>query len=177
MECPQCNKHRLEPFELEIGLIACRCMHCEGVLLPLMNYRYWIDNNPSVEISIEEDSVVEDQKQAKICPKCTRLMTKFKIGVDSKNRLELCSSCDEVWLDSGEWQLLKSLDIHDQLPSIFTEAWQRNIRAKKQAESLKQSYESQIGEESFAKVDAFKEWLDGHERKSSIIQYLGTKIY
>jgi len=176
MNCPQCKGYQLEPCELEAGLIACQCTKCEGTLLPLMNYRYWVDR--STEVTDEEFNgvVTEDNTQAKLCPKCSRLMTKFSIGVEPANKIELCTGCDEAWLDSGEWKLLKTLDLHDRLPSIFTDAWQRNIRLKKQEESLKSNYQKRLGEPVFAKVDEFKQWLDAQEEKGEIIQYLSTRI-
>jgi len=59
----------------------------------------------------------------------------FEIGASSGNRIELCSRCDEAWLDKGEWRLLGIMDLQDQLPSIFTDAWQRNIRERREANS------------------------------------------
>lgn len=176
MDCPQCKGYHLEPYEIEAGLVACRCPKCEGSLLPLMSYRYWIDHNPDISFENTEKLIVEDSGQAKLCPKCSKLMTKYKIGTDPENKIELCSSCDEAWLDAGEWQLLKSLDIHDKLPSIFTDAWQRNIRVKQQETSLKSHYKNQLGEEAFSRVDEFKQWLDGQSEKGDIVQYLTTKI-
>ncbi len=40
----------------------------------------------------------------------------------------LCGTCDEAWLDRGEWQLLKTLELSPRMPAIFTEAWQREVR-------------------------------------------------
>lgn len=176
MECPQCKGYQLEPSELEAGLIACRCPKCEGALLPLMNYRYWSDNNADLELNASAEIVAEDNTQAKLCPKCQRLMTKFKIGVERQNRIELCTACDEAWLDAGEWQLLKSLDVHNKLPSIFTDAWQRNIRLKNREASLKAYYEKNLDKEVFDRVDGFKQWLEEQPEKNRIIQYLTTRI-
>ena len=136
MECPQCKGYKLEPKEIETGLVAGSCPKCSGVLIPLMNYRYWIDQGIKVKIETS-DIVTEDNNKAKQCPKCSRLMTKFAIGSDAENKIELCNNCDEAWLDKGEWQLLKLLDVHNKLPLIFTDAWQRNIRLKQQEKSLK----------------------------------------
>lgn len=175
MDCPQCKGYRLEPYEIEAGLLASRCGKCSGTLLPLMNYRYWVDNNPDFKVDLSTELVAEDSDKAKICPKCSRMMTKFKIGMEPSNKLELCTSCDEAWLDHGEWQLLKTLDIHNQLPSIFTDAWQRNIRIKQQENKLQTHYQKEWGEETFEKVDNFKQWLNQQPTKSSIVQYLITK--
>lgn len=183
MQCPQCQGYSLEPVEIETGLVASQCQKCQGTLLPLMNYRYWADQNASNDVentAVEQgsacDITVEDSEQAKLCPKCSRFMTRYTIGEGSENKLELCSGCDEAWLDHGEWQLLKALDLQNKLPAIFTEAWQRNIRLKKQEASLKANYKERLGEEVFDKADEFKQWLEQQENRNEITQYLITKL-
>lgn len=176
MECPQCKGYHLEPRELEVGLIAGSCPKCDGALLSLMNYRYWADRHVEVELKDSNDVVTEEGSKAKMCPKCSRLMTKFQIGTESENRIELCTGCDEAWLDKGEWRLLKQLDMHDKLPKIFTDAWQRNIRIQRQEKKLKTHYEKRLGAEDFKKLDEFKQWLVQHPQKAAIQQYLITAV-
>jgi Zn-finger nucleic acid-binding protein len=176
MDCPQCKGYSLEPKEIEPGLVAGVCAKCEGALLSLMNYRFWLDQQGEVEPSEAVDTVTDDNGKAKACPKCSRLMTKFQIGAAAGNRIDLCSGCDESWLDKGEWRLLKQLDLHDKLPKIFTDAWQRNIRKERQEQIHKQHYEKLLGAEDFLKLDEFKIWLDQHPEKDRIKQYLITSI-
>jgi len=183
MNCPQCKGYQLEPKELEPGLVAGSCSKCQGALVSLMNYRFWADQQGSTEEcadggAIQETEVieVEDNKKAKVCPKCAKLMTKFQIGGNSSNRLDLCTGCDETWLDSGEWKLLKQMYLADKLPKIFTDAWQRNIRLERQEKIHKSRYEKLLGEADFVKLDAFKQWLDQHPEKGQIKQYLITNL-
>lgn len=178
MKCPQCKGYNLEPKELEPGLIVGSCGKCDGALVSLMNYRFWADQQTKDTDSdvCDEAIMAEDNGAAQVCPKCARLMTKFQIGVDSRNRLDLCTGCDEAWLDDGEWQLLKKLDMADKLPKIFTEAWQRNIRLERQERHHKKRYEDLLGKEDFAKLDQFKQWLDEHSEKAEIKQYLITNL-
>lgn len=174
--CPSCKGYRLEPKELEPGLIAGGCSKCHGNLIPLMNYRYWQENLSAqlepVTISID----TQDSSQAKICPKCSRLMSKFNIGNDTHNRLDMCISCDEAWLDAGEWELLKQLGLHDKLARIFTEEWQRDLRQQQKREAVRGRYRALLGENDFDRVDQFKQWLDSHENRESIKQYLILKF-
>jgi len=178
MNCPQCKGYQLEPKELEPGLVAGSCTKCQGALVSLMNYRFWADQQEFTKANAIETNVVEteDNKKAQVCPKCAKLMTKFQIGADSSNRLDLCTGCDEAWLDSGEWKLLKQMDLADKLPKIFTDAWQRNIRLERQEKIHKKRYEKLLGETDFAKLDAFKQWLDQHPEKAQIKQYLITNL-
>ena len=180
MKCPQCKGYELEPKELEPGLIVGACSKCSGALVSLLNYRFWADQQSHENVHKIEavDKVVdaEDNAKAQVCPKCSKLMTKFQIGSDASNRLDLCTSCDEAWLDKGEWSLLKELDLADKLPKIFTDAWQRNIRLQRQEKIHKQRYENLLGTEDFASLNAFKEWLDQHPEKEAIKQYLITNL-
>ena len=48
---------------------------------------------------------------------------------DTDNFIDLCAACDDVWLDEGEWRLLRSLHPAGHLTQILTEPWQRHVRA------------------------------------------------
>tara|TARA_R110001592_G_scaffold103298_2_gene291158 strand:- start:22288 stop:22824 length:537 start_codon:yes stop_codon:yes gene_type:complete len=177
MKCPQCKGYELEPKELEPGLIVGSCSKCNGTLVSLLNYRFWADQQKH-DTTESSDEIVEteDNSKAQVCPKCSKLMTKFQIGSEASNRLDLCTGCDEAWLDKGEWKLLKQLDLADKLPKIFTDAWQRNIRLQRQEKLHKQRYENLLGADDFSKLDNFKQWLDQHPDKAQIKQYLITNL-
>lgn len=177
MRCSNCQGHSLEPKELEPGLVSAMCPNCEGTLLSLTNYRYWLefrDSSPAAtEQEFSDDPIlVEDSLSARCCPKCSRLMTKYQISANSDNRIDMCSGCDEVWLDKDEWRLLKGLGTVDNLTGIFTNAWQRKIRQDREKANLKAHYEKQLTTEDFSKIDQFKQWLDEHPEKSIIKHYL-----
>ncbi|OMH33743.1 hypothetical protein [Motiliproteus sp. MSK22-1] len=180
MHCPQCKGYRLEPKLLEPDLLAASCKKCGGALLSLLNYRHWSEHHSAVHevekvegLRVESGGdEVDDNHTAQLCPKCGRMMTKFRIGLENNNRIDLCSGCDEAWLDNGEWRLLKQLELHEKLPKIFTDEWQRNIRQQRQQQLVKSKYIALFGDEDFSKVDEFKNWLDQHPDKAEIKQYL-----
>ncbi len=172
MQCTQCKTQHLEPDELEPGLIAAVCPQCQGALLSLMNYRFWADRHTiTTDVAANADEIAEVES-VHSCPKCSRLMTKYQIGASTSHKLDLCGACDEAWLDKGEWQLLKTLDLHGKLPKIFTDAWQRNIRKQRQEIALNERYEKLLGEESFTKAHEFKTWLYQQPNKDLIKQFL-----
>ena len=171
MDCPQCKGYRLEPRELEPGLIAVGCSRCEGVLVSLLNYRYWADCKRFSQSIQTENVIAEDNDKAQLCPKCHRIMAKYLIGLESSNRIDLCANCDEAWLDSGEWSLLKSLDLQDKLPKIFTDAWQANIRKLRQTQQHRERYRKLLGDD-FKRVEEFKTWLETHVEVEKIKQFL-----
>ncbi|GAB1264223.1 TFIIB-type zinc ribbon-containing protein [Aurantivibrio infirmus] len=176
MHCPKCKKSSaLQGLELEKGLVAAACDSCEGVLLPLLNYRYWADREPTVEPRDISSSVVDDNDHALICPKCDHLMIKYQIGLQHVNKVDLCASCDEIWLDKGEWSLLKQLDIHLQLSRIVTDVWQKDLRQQRYLTLQKARYVEILGEDDYEKIDQFKEWMRSHSKKKIIKQFLLAK--
>lgn len=177
MKCPQCKSSELVPTALEQGLVGAGCEGCHGILLSLINYRYWVDHHEPIDKdSIPETVDCGDSAGAKFCPKCNKIMTKYRIGLSAHNRVDLCGHCDEAWLDSGEWNLLKSLDIQDHLPEIFTEAWQRKIRAEYKTQKMDEHFSEIIGEDDFKTVKAFRQWMKDHEKSSDIIHYITMKF-
>ena len=176
MYCSNCKNTQLEPKELEPGLVAAICSSCRGALVPLMNYRFWVDSYATATATEAAESAnnidVAESESAQSCPKCSRLMMKYQIGPQTTNKLDLCAACDEAWLDKGEWQLLKQLDLQGKLPKIFTDAWQRNVRKQRQEIALDDRYEKLLGEESFSKAKEFKAWLSQQSHKEEIKQYL-----
>lgn len=178
MQCPNCQGCGLAPVEIAPGLIGAGCSQCSGALLSLIQYRYWADHfhtaHQESQNAEPESVAIEDSQGAKLCPKCSKLMTKYRIGLQTENRIELCAHCDEAWLDSGEWQLLETLDLQQQLPVIFTDAWQKKIRNQRQQEHLRRHYTQLLGDEKFSKIEEFKQWLDKQPQASAIKHYLTT---
>jgi Zn-finger nucleic acid-binding protein len=173
MKCTQCKENSLEPLEVEENLVAAGCDRCEGILLPLLNYRYWLETQDgAVTVEFDGDQV-EDNQHAVICPKCTRFMLKYRIDVDQSNRIDFCANCGEVWLDKGEWELLKALALHDKLPHITTSKWQTQIQRQFIKDRQEQRYQGMLGETCFYKAADFKMWLDQQENKNDILNYLG----
>ncbi len=178
MKCPNCKSNELVPTELDRGLVGAGCNSCDGTLLPLINYRYWLE---TIGESIDNDNVdqhveADDSKAAKLCPKCGKMMTKYRIGYDQENRVELCGHCDEAWLDSGEWQLLKSLELQDDLSEVFTDAWQRKLRIDHEKQKWDQHFTQLFGVEDFKKISEFKSWIDQHPEAADIKHFLTVNI-
>lgn len=174
MQCLTCKTTMLEPKEIEPGLLVAACPQCEGALVSLINYRFWLDHHgDSAAVDMLPDlDVPGEQPGERACPKCNRTMAKFQMGLNSSHKIDLCTSCDEAWLDKGEWQLLKQLDLHGKLPRIFTDAWQNNIRKARQEALHDDRYEKMLGMDDFAHVNSFRQWLYRHPRKEDIKQYL-----
>ncbi len=173
MDCPKCKHNTLKPYKMADELPAMYCAACDGVLIALLNYRYWLENSGDDSHRDENIEVLaEDTDDAMLCPKCERLMTKYRVSEKTDHRLDLCAHCDEVWMDTGEWQMLKQLGIHNRLSTIFTEPWQSRIVKTETNQRLEKRLQEDWGEQDYRHVREFREWLLAHPQSSELRAYL-----
>jgi len=178
MYCPSCKTRLLKPTKIEQGLPAMGCAHCGGAFVSLLHYRDWREqghfDSPD---ACDAESVVDDSTQALACPICSRLMTKYRMSNDTQNRLDLCANCDDVWLDGGEWKLLRALELSHQLPAVFTDVWQYRLRDEARDNGKRERYRQLLGEQDLRELDHIKTWIDGHPQRSRILDYLIQKSH
>ena len=175
MKCPHCKTSDLRPTMIDEYLPAMGCGTCHGCLLSLLYYRHWAETrNASATEAPKTGPAVEtsDTTAAIACPKCSRIMAKYKLSGRLSNRLDVCSTCDEAWLDGGEWKLLEVLQLSHRIPAIFTDAWQRRIRRELSEESRREILTRMIGADAVAKVEGFRAWLAESKDRSHILTYL-----
>lgn len=184
MDCYNCENARLNPVKLDFGLAARECSTCSGLHIDLLSYRSWReDNAEKLTASEQQDSstCVEqvsatDNKKALICKRCSKFMLKYKVSTDHDNFIDLCTGCDDAWLDGGEWQLLKQLQLAGKLTQITTEPWQRHIREQAAENNFNQSYQSKLSESDFTKLKETCDWIDQHSEKQELLKYLRIKL-
>ncbi len=173
MQCPSCSSSTLRPIKLHSRLAARQCGKCNGVLIDLLNYREWAEVfNEGEPADIPVLDEVNDTTKALACPKCSRIMLKFRITGSTSNRVDVCSSCDEAWLDKGEWELLGSLRIQHKLNAVFTEPWQRNIREETANRAQEKKFKELLGSEEYEKLVRIKKWVSKHPNKADLVRYI-----
>jgi Zn-finger nucleic acid-binding protein len=175
MKCPRCKTTDLAPTMIEEYLPAMGCGNCQGSLVSLLYYRHWAETQkpPTAPPSVPPTAVeTADTTSAIICPKCARVMMKYKLTGTISNRVDVCSTCDEAWLDQGEWELLEALQLNLSMRAIFTDAWQRRIRHEMSEDTRRSILTRMIGAEGTAKVEQFKDWLAKNQHKSHIMAFL-----
>jgi Zn-finger nucleic acid-binding protein len=178
MKCPKCKSPDLHPTKMDQGLSAMGCKECEGVFVSLLYYRDWAERfgiaAGTESMAAEEVQVeaAENTHAAMGCPKCSRIMTKYRISSGYDNRLDLCANCDEAWLDKGEWSLLKSLNLGSKMPAVFTEQWQRQVRQQVTEESRRQRFVDVLGEETVKEADRIRQWMSDSPQRAQILLYL-----
>jgi Zn-finger nucleic acid-binding protein len=175
MKCPRCKTPDLKPTMIEEYLPAMGCETCHGSLVSLLYYRHWAETQKPAEstpATIVAAVEASDTTTALICPKCARVMAKYKLTGTVSNRLDVCSTCDEAWLDRGEWELLEALQLSLKMPAIFTDAWQRRIRRELSEGTRRSILTRMIGAAGTARVEEFRRWLASSEHKSHVLAYL-----
>ena len=202
MKCPHCQTSDLKPTLIEHSLPAMGCDTCHGSLVSLLYYRHWAETQkpapadaaqpPAAAMPAASASAVPapaaavpaaaaipaaaahstDTTRAVMCPKCARLMTKYKLAGGISNRVDVCNTCDEAWLDGGEWELLEALQLNLTMPAIFTEAWQRRLRRELSEDTRRSILRRLVGDEGAARVEEFRTYLAGSGHKSHILNYL-----
>lgn len=176
MKCLRCKTRDLKPTMIEEYLPAMGCETCHGSLVSLLYYRHWAETQkPAPEhASATPAGAVEtsDTTTALMCPKCARVMAKYKLTGTVSNRVDVCSTCDEAWLDRGEWELLEALQLSLKMPAIFTDAWQKRIRRELSEDTRRSILTRMIGEEGTARVEDFRSWLGKNKHRSHVLAYL-----
>lgn len=185
MKCYSCKTEDLHPSKLDFGLPALRCQTCQGTYLDLLTYRAWLEDvaeqiaqeqsqdmaNDTSEFDFDE---LDNTENALVCQRCQKFMLKYRINNEQENTINVCHTCDDVWLDRGEWELLKYLKIQDKLTYVMSEPWQKDIRTQNQKNAFTERYQ-QILNDDFGKVDEFTDWLNQHPKKAEIKHYLLSK--
>lgn len=173
MKCSACSAGALVPSYLE-GLFPCHtCSDCGGSLVMMGDYLRWQDQHPDVDLDSNPPVKVtsEETSKAMICPKTGGLMTKYRISKNTDHRLDLSPTINAIWLDKGEWDLLKANGLAGRLNNIFTNHWQHEIRSQESADVLEALYQRKFGEH-YAQIIEFKEVLDNLENRSEAIAFL-----
>lgn len=177
MHCYNCPGYPLKPVKLEHDLPARECHRCGGLHIDLLSYRSWRDNRTH-EAGDGEDLRVEptENNKALICQRCSKIMLKYRISTDHENYIDLCTSCDDAWLDGGEWQLLKHLDIRDKLTHIMTEPWQRHIKEEEFRRFQDEKLKGIFGIENLEKINEISDWINDQENSFEIVNYLRRRV-
>lgn len=175
--CPKCSDTGLRHTLVAGSLPANSCNRCKGVLVSLVAYRDWRERSGVAARANGDTSSatkVEDTKEALLCGKCQHVMTKFRVSADSANKIDFCLSCDEVWLDSGEWEVIEALVGSGELSKITTQPWQYRVMA----DSIERMELARLKEdfgEDFEKVVELGKILDDHPARLEILAYLSGK--
>lgn len=148
MKCTACKAGNLSPAYLDVLLPCHTCTGCGGSLLKMVDYFRWQDDAESLDLERNPpvDVLAEETTKALMCPKTGGVMTKYRISADTEHRLDFSAAINAVWLDSGEWGLLKQNGLALRLNRIFTDHWQHEIRDQESQETMRELYARRFGD-------------------------------
>ncbi|WP_199610616.1 TFIIB-type zinc ribbon-containing protein [Flocculibacter collagenilyticus] len=175
MKCTSCNNGILAPSFIEGLFRAHTCTSCSGNWVLIEDYVAWRERNADYEfaehITFEEAEILESKK-ALICPVSRTIMRKFRISAANEHRIDYSTSVGGIWLDKGEWELLKSEGLAGSLNAVVTQHWQNKIRQESTKENFSAIYKDKFGEEIYSQIKQMREWLNEQPQKADLRAYL-----
>jgi len=172
--CPKCQDTELRHTLIAGNLTAHSCGRCTGLLISLIGYRRWREvhyHSTADAEAVKVNCETPDTKNAIACSRCRTVMIKYRISARSDHRIDYCASCEDIWLDGGEWELIENLVGSKHLARIFTQPWQHRIRLETVDIMRSDRLESSFGKD-FEKIRDLKDWLDKHPAREEVLAYL-----
>ena len=176
MQSPVYPDIALQPKELEAGLAVFQCPKSGGMWIPLANFLAWkethaLQTEPANTASpaVQPD---DSHRGALVCPESGRLLIRYKVGQGLKFQVDMSPITGGIWLDQGEWEAMKYKGLHTEINFFSTSGYQFKIRAAEYEEKLEQTFRNRVGNEDYAKVESFKQWLVNQPQKREICAYL-----
>lgn len=161
--CPKCTS---ELTALARG--AFKCGQCAGMFIP----------SPLVPFLQEADGApvtgVHDAQGGQ-CPVDRSILSRAEIAVGPEHtaiHLERCSSCRGIWFDAGEWSLLASHQLLENLDQLWTAEWRARQRRLRSEREYERRLREEFGPELFATLQSVAEKLKGYERRSQALAFL-----
>ena len=173
MECTSCKKGILREIKLDDLFRAHQCSNCESLWVMIDDYLEWDgENKEPFDGELIESN---DSSKALLCPRSGSLMRKFKINSKTSHRIDYSAQIGGVWLDKGEWELLKQEGLSSSLNSILTEVWQRDIHRQEKRKNIATLYEKRLGKASYEKIKRVRDWISSHDNADELLSYLIAK--
>lgn len=175
MRCPVCEQAVLEVMTLPEGLAAKRCAACEGHWIEHAAYWKWREGHPPMGAGAGGAGVpprAQDSGAGKLCPNCSAMLIRWKVGHGLDFYLDRCGHCGGIWFDGQEWQAIAAKNMQERVHLIFSEDWQSDVLRQEHRAAHDKLFAKLLGESDLAKVKQFKQWLDGHPRRSELYAYL-----
>ncbi|MFP8966772.1 zf-TFIIB domain-containing protein [Pokkaliibacter sp. CJK22405] len=175
MQCTSCKAGTLVEGNMDQLFRAHTCSHCGGNWILIEDFVAWKDNHPNYPFSTsllfsEADAV--DTPSAMLCPDSGVLMQRYRMSARHNHRLDYSATVGGIWLDKGEWELLKSEGLAGSLNSILTLHWQKKLKNTTAKEAFTELYQGKFGDEDYSRVKEIRAWLNSHPRKADVRAYL-----
>jgi Zn-finger nucleic acid-binding protein len=158
--------------ELAPGLTARHCEGCGGSLLALDEYEHWNERNTVPSDTAAPLAQEEYGVGVRICPSCTRLMNRYRVGAKPDFRVDRCAPCQSVWFDRGEWPALIQAQLAGKLGQILSDAWQRQVQAEEVRATREAALRSKHGDACMDELARIRAWLDAQPQRDELVALL-----
>lgn len=177
MKCTSCNSGYLKPSFIDELFRSHTCTACGGNWILIEDYVSWKERHPEHTFATcltasEEEIVTRDTKKALLCPVTGAIMQKFRFSAGSDRRIDYSPPVGGIWLDRGEWELLKAEGLSGSLNAVVTSQWQKELRENSAREGFAEIYRNKFGDEAYSKIREMRAWLLSQENKSDLRAYL-----
>ena len=133
-------------------------------LNPNWEYRFYNDKDVT--------NFISENYESHILEYYNKINPKYGAARADLFRYLLIYKVGGVWLDKGEWELLKSENLAGSLNAVLTAHWQRNIRINSTKENFAEIYQDKFGQETYKKVKELREWLYQQPNKADLRAYI-----
>ena len=178
MNCPKCKHSPLMDSTLSGKLAVNSCQDCQGSWIRANDYENWHQENASEEPDLFSQIHHVDyvpspcDNKAALCPDCQRILSRAKVSLKTSFYIERCSSCNGIWCDGGEWEVLEKLGWHTHIEQFFTAGWQARMREYQHAEQERQAIVDKVGAEIADQVFELAAILEHHPNGDFAAAYL-----
>ena len=174
--CPTCpGETHLKITRPDDSPLSNVCGSCHGAWISWNDYYRWLESRTEALVEgddFEKKFDLHDSDQARLCPECSVILSRYRIGHGVPFRLDYCRRCNGVWFDANEWAVIRSKNLPDKVNRFFTAAWQNDLRRGERAERRKNELRDRLGDDGHRLVVGFKDWLKKQKHKGAVIAFL-----
>lgn len=172
MKCTACKEGNLIPSFIDGQFRAHTCSSCNGNWILIEDYVTWKEHNPQFSFNDNAHCEIDETKQAILCPVSGTIMRKMRLSATTEHRIDYSANVGGVWLDKGEWELLKQEGLAGSLNALLTAHWQKNIRINNTKDNFAEIYKDKFGNETYQKTKQLREWLNEQPNKADLRAYI-----
>ena len=170
MNCSICRTP-LERATLLVGedgasdLRGFRCPRDGGVFLPSDLYFAWRERHAEGDTGFApRPKDVVDVHKPKLCPQDGHIMLRHHLEPAASFWIDRCGVCGGVWFDPQEWEATVAAGLHEHLPLLVSDAWQREREAAASRHFHEERLRQALGNLDFERVETFRRWVERHEQ-------------
>lgn len=174
-----CSQRQTLTLRNESGLRQWCCSRCGGRRLLLEDYRRFREQGGLEQLSVALPPAAADYREtatARVCQSCGLIMARYRVARDIAFHIDYCTTCQSVWLDGLEWEILAAQDWLARLDDILSDAWQKRVRQDEAQSRREQSMRTRFGDTEYEKLREFRDWLAQQPKRNEMMAFIGSDL-